>query len=698
MKVLRLQLQRAYLAVKTAQEKVLAEKESALPAGRPLPLSAERLPVGNMAFSLSVDIQFRLTRPRPTNSSIHFVTKVLRSQLGDDMHEYPMLVTAQQVPSPSGQAPWFPSVPYKVFNQTDTKGRFHYRVHWKQKYMVPSGYICLAPGQRVNKQTVTLDGRLWDVYDFETKGELGTLLPSQIAFFAAPLTVMDGEDPALSPFNITIAAQAESATTASRSNKRRDDEEEDEDDDNDQAEDDNLMGVWEPTLPTTTAAPSVIPQARGIENVLKDEMMAPNKTGPAGKAAKAFFAVPPMLSHMLRVTLSHLPRALTLVQENLRDHGALQQGFVLAFLPVGNNRSWLESPLTEKRMNIHSGEQEMSPQMLMETSGGGLPPPRGASVPSLISYGSRFWVFGNLIVMDTSILHSHAENHEGVRFAKLSIVEAILALWFGNLLDVLPTKISEDLWLSVSLRKYYTFRVHTELFGRVDATILLQRTLLDYLRAVELGQDRLPLSSSPKSLLSIGSLLDYSPIFHIKCSIILPALECLLVSTSNGRNWLSASFLQQTLSGYINRLLQRFPKSPLSTDKLFDRIIHRAKAVFIRGNHHTTAVMVTEQAAGQEQVIALGAPPILPPTITPKAVTSPSQLKPHLYRGHPHYDIAEWIDDVSCLKSGDPSTTLSVSCFRSSAFRKVTFTGPDVLRSSWQCSARCRKRPSFWSL
>lgn len=113
---------------------------------------------------------------------------------------------------------------------------------------------------------------------------------------------------------------------------------------------------------------------------------------------------------------------------------------------------------------------------------------------------TRFWVFDNVVVLSSNLLHSFAENDDRVRLAKLAIVEAVLAVWYGGVFEVPIGRLGEDAWLAVALRKYLLFKCREELMCRVDAVVWLKKTLDLYCACVERGLDRMPLSATRGTL------------------------------------------------------------------------------------------------------------------------------------------------------------------------------------------------------
>src|SRR5699024_2858709 len=138
--------------------------------------------------------------------------------------------------------------------------------------------------------------------------------------------------------------------------------------------------------------------------------------------------------------------------------------------------------------------------------------------------GTAFWVFHNIVVLPVHLLQTVGSHSEESRLARMQLIEGILGLWFGNALEVPYNRLSESYWLVLGLRKYYVFRLHGELFGRIDATVLLKKILDVYCSGVEYGLEKHPLASAGPAG---GFLLDADFMYHLKSFLIIPTLECL---------------------------------------------------------------------------------------------------------------------------------------------------------------------------
>ncbi|EZG68931.1 bromodomain domain protein [Gregarina niphandrodes] len=188
------------------------------------------------------------------------------------------------------------------------------------------------------------------------------------------------------------------------------------------------------------------------------------------------------------------------------------------------------------------------------------------------------------------------------------------------------------------MRKYLRHLIAAELFGKVESAMILQKTLDLYITLCDRGWERYPLACS-KSLSHYSVLYPLSPVYQLKCQLLLVALECHVVSLSVGRNFLTANFFKNFIFGYVKKYKSK--DVTVHLDKFFERLKIRVLSEFIRLRLHKS----TEAPSGNQPPPATAEEPVVNVRELDDNLV-PEQLQLHPYRGHPTLDVEEFVSDL----------------------------------------------------
>ncbi|OEH78978.1 putative bromodomain-containing protein [Cyclospora cayetanensis] len=193
----------------------------------------------------------------------------------------------------------------------------------------------------------------------------------------------------------------------------------------------------------------------------------------------------------------------------------------------------------------------------------------------------EYLVSGNLAVLPLDCLHSVSESGVmGVGYAARALIaEAIAHLWLEAFLPLNRLTDEKDLlgclYIATLIRKLLVDAFIQANFGLVELRVRRWERLQRYANLCELGLEEFPIDPVGALASSAGSA-GGSEIFHLKCYVVLHALEALLASQS----FLPDNFLRTfCFTDFLAKFNRR--RDPPHSERFWKRLLIEITAVYV---------------------------------------------------------------------------------------------------------------------